>query len=354
MSEGSTVGKTEADAVGKLNEDLTSSLSAVVVGLEGVVEELLIALLCEGHALLVGVPGLAKTLLIRSIGQLLELDYSRIQFTPDLMPSDITGTEVITQNEDGQRVFSFLSGPVFTNLLLADEINRTPPKTQAALMEAMEENQVTSGGKLYPLEGPFLVFATQNPIEQEGTYPLPAGQLDRFMFNIKLDYPSFSDEESIARLTTSVRKTELHPLVTREEVLRMQSWVRKMHVSEEVMKHALEFARRSRPKDDRAPSFVTEWLAWGVGPRAAQALIMGAKARALLLGRVTPSKEDVNALVLPVFRHRLIPNFQAEADGVTSDELANRLLAEVGGVGPYSEKPQASRWSSLIKKVFAG
>jgi MoxR-like ATPase len=308
-------------------ERIRAELSRRISGLETVVDDLLIALLSGGHCLLVGVPGLAKTLLIQSLAELTDLDFRRIQFTPDLMPSDIVGTEVIVSDRDtGERTFKFMKGPVFAHVILADEINRTPPKTQAALMEAMEEQQVTSVGERYQLDAPFFVLATQNPIEQEGTYPLPAAQLDRFLFNIWLDYPDEIEEKAIVRLTTTRDHADLTPLLTREDILSLLRLVRTIPAPAPVMAYAVDLARRSRPRRPGAPDFVNEWVAWGGGPRAAQALIVGGKARALLHGRTEVLAEDLRAVAQPVFRHRLITNFQAEADGVTSESVIERLI----------------------------
>jgi len=341
-----------ARKVAEVREQITTSLRRVVVGLDAVIDQLLVALLADGHALLVGVPGLAKTLLVRSTCSLLDLEYRRIQFTPDLMPSDITGTEVIVQGDDGQREFSFLKGPLFGNLVLADEINRTPPKTQAALMEAMEELQVTSGGVRYPLEKPFIVLATQNPIEQEGTYPLPAAQLDRFLLSIGLDYPDFEVEARIARMTTSTTAETLSPLLDKTDLTTYQRWVRETPVDDDVASYALALTRMTRPGNPAAPPFVREWVAWGVGPRGAQGLVLGAKARALLHGRSRPAREDVEALVAPVFRHRLVPNYQAEADDITADALVEKLLDKVRG--KETERRQGGFLATLRSFVSRG
>jgi len=308
-------------------ERLRAELGRRIVGLETVIDDLMIALLSGGHCLLVGVPGLAKTLLIQSLAELTDLSFRRIQFTPDLMPSDIVGTEVIVQDKaTGERRFQFMKGPVFAHVILADEINRTPPKTQAALMEAMEERQVTSVGERYALEAPFFVLATQNPIEQEGTYPLPAAQLDRFLFNVWLDYPEMIDEKAIVRLTTTREHAKLTPLLSREDILSLLRLVRTIPASAEVLSYAVDLARRSRPRRPTAFDFVNEWVAWGGGPRAAQALVVGGKARALLHGRTEVRAEDLRAVAQPVFRHRIITNFQAEADGVSPEDIIERLV----------------------------
>lgn len=309
---------------------LVAEIGKVIVGHRQVIDELLIALFAQGHCLLVGVPGLGKTLLVKTLAQALHLSFSRIQFTPDLMPSDITGTDIIQDNpQTGRREYQFLPGPIFANIILADEINRTPPKTQSALLQAMQELQVTAGGHTFPLPPPLLVLATQNPVEQEGTYPLPEAQLDRFMFNVFLGYPSAAEEERIILETTSSYVSEVSPVMSREEVLRLQRVVRDAPVGEHVVQYAVRLARATRPQEPDAPAFVKEWVQWGAGPRATQALILGAKVRALLEGRLTPSTEDVRALALPALRHRLIPSFTAEADGISSVQIVERLLAEI-------------------------
>jgi len=324
----------ELAAVEKLQKgyhDLKSELGKVIVGQEMVIEELLIALFCKGHALLVGVPGLAKTLLISTLSRTLGLSFNRIQFTPDLMPSDITGTEVIEEDKSsGQRVLRFVRGPVFANVILADEINRTPPKTQAALLEAMQEHQVTAGGKLHKLPQPFFVLATQNPIEQEGTYPLPEAQLDRFMFNINVGYPSEEEEFQIVRLTTTGREVNLSHVLSGEEVMQLQDVVRKVPVADHVIRYALQFSRLTRkgePGD--VPSFVSDYVAWGAGPRASQYLILAGKARALLKGRYHVSTEDIRQVALPVLRHRIVTNFNAEAEGMKSDAIVKKLMDHI-------------------------
>jgi len=305
-----------------------AELSKVIVGQRQVIDELLTALLTGGHVLLVGVPGLAKTLLINSLAQCLSLSFNRIQFTPDLMPSDITGTDII-EEESGtrKRFFKFVKGPVFANIVLADEINRTPPKTQAALLQAMQERTVTAGGNTYRLEEPFFVLATQNPIEQEGTYPLPEAQLDRFMFNTFIGYPDRAEEIEIVRTTTSDYRAQLKPVLSGERIAELQQLVRKVPVSEEVVAFAVSLARNSRPASPEAPQSVKDYVAWGAGPRASQYLILGAKANAILDGRLAPSLDDVRKMALPVLRHRIITNFNAEAAGVDSIEIVNRLLA---------------------------
>jgi len=298
-----------------------------IIGQKDVLDHILIALLCKGHTLIVGVPGLAKTLMIKSMADLLDLTFSRIQFTPDLMPSDITGTEVIEEDHaSGKRAFRFFKGPIFGNIILADEINRTPPKTQAALLEAMQEHKVTAAGNTYDLEEPFFVLATQNPIEQEGTYPLPEAQLDRFMFNILIDYPSREDEVSIVQATTADNDTRLTKVISREEILKFQGLVRRVPVAENVIEYAVDLVSATRPGEN-SKDFVNEWIDWGAGPRASQYLILGAKTKAVLDGRPTAEIDDVKSLVLPVLRHRVLPNFNAEAEGVSVDDIINRLIS---------------------------
>jgi len=322
----------EMAAVEKLQRayhDMRAELGKVIVGQEAVIEELLIALFCRGHALLVGVPGLAKTLLISTLAKTLGLSFNRIQFTPDLMPSDITGTEVIDEDRTtGTRQLRFVRGPVFANMILADEVNRTPPKTQAALLEAMQENQVTAGGKLHRLPQPFFVLATQNPIEQEGTYPLPEAQLDRFMFNINVGYPSEDEEFQIVRLTTAGREINLQHVLSGEDVSQLQDIVRKVPVGDHVIRYALQFSRLTRrtEADANLPDFVKEFIAWGAGPRASQYLILAGKARALLKGRYHVSTEDIRQVALPVLRHRIVTNFNAEAEGIKSDAIVKKLM----------------------------
>jgi MoxR-like ATPase len=323
----------ELAAVEKLQKGyhaLRAELGKVIVGQEQVIEELLIALFCRGHALLVGVPGLAKTLLISTLSRTLGLSFSRIQFTPDLMPSDITGTEVIEEDKTtGGRVLRFVRGPVFANVILADEINRTPPKTQAALLEAMQEHQVTAGGKQHRLPQPFFVLATQNPIEQEGTYPLPEAQLDRFMFNINVGYPTEEEEFQIVRLTTMSRQIQLQHILTGDEIQSLQEIVRKVPVADHVIRYALQFSRLTRKTEGKVPDFVNDFVAWGAGPRASQYLIMAGKARALLKGRYHVSTEDIRQVALPVLRHRIVTNFNAEAEGIKSDTIVRRLIEHI-------------------------
>ncbi|MBI4726721.1 MoxR family ATPase [candidate division TA06 bacterium] len=308
-------------------KQIASELSKVIVGQQPVIEELLTALLCGGHVLLVGVPGLAKTLMINTLAQSLNLSFNRIQFTPDLMPSDITGTDIIEEEQGSRkRFFKFLKGPVFANIVLADEINRTPPKTQAALLQAMQERKVTAGGNTFILDEPFFVLATQNPIEQEGTYPLPEAQLDRFMFNTLVDYPSAAEEAQIVKSTTSAYQASIQPVLSASEIVALQQLVRRVPVADSVVEFAVSLCRRTRPKTVKSPDFVKEYVAWGAGPRASQYLILGAKARAILDGRLAPGIDDVKDLALSVLRHRIITNFSAEAAGVDSVEIINRLL----------------------------
>ena len=299
-----------------------------IIGQKDVLDHILIALLCKGHTLIVGVPGLAKTLMIKSMADLLDLNFSRIQFTPDLMPSDITGTEVLEEDQtSGKRAFRFFKGPIFGNIILADEINRTPPKTQAALLEAMQEHKVTAAGNTYDLEEPFFVLATQNPIEQEGTYPLPEAQLDRFMFNILIDYPSRKDEISIVQTTTDVTDTSLNKVISREEILEYQGLVRRVPVAENVIEYAVDLVNATRPGEN-SKDFINEWIDWGAGPRASQYLILGAKAKAVLDSRPTAEIDDVKALALPVLRHRVLPNFNAEAEGMKVNDILKKLIEE--------------------------
>jgi MoxR-like ATPase len=308
---------------------LRREIGKVIIGQEAVVEHLLVALLSRGHCLLVGVPGLAKTLLIKTLSEVLELKFNRIQFTPDLMPSDITGTEIIEENQStGVKAFKFIQGPVFANIVLADEINRTPPKTQAALLEAMQEHRVTAAGHTYTLSEPFFVLATQNPIEQEGTYPLPEAQLDRFMFNLWLDYPSRAEEVQIVKATTSMFVPDPTHVLSGSEIIFYQDLVRRVPVADNVTEFAVRLSTLTRPKVDGSPKFVKDWLSWGAGPRASQYLILGAKTRAILSGRHTPDIDDVRQLAGPVLRHRIVPNFNAEADGVAAIDIIERLVKE--------------------------
>lgn len=317
------------EEIAQAQEKIKEEVSKVIIGQEKVIELMMIALFSKGHSIFVGVPGLAKTLLVSTLAEVLDLKFQRIQFTPDLMPSDITGTEVLQEDQSsGKRYFRFIKGPVFTNILLADEINRTSPKTQAALLQAMQEYKVTAGGETYSLELPFVVFATQNPIEQEGTYPLPEAQLDRFMFHIDVDYPSAGEEVDIVKSTTSAYTPSLQKILGPQKILELQDLVRRVPASDHVVNYAVNIARRSRPSHPKAPDFVKEYVAWGAGPRASQYLILGAKARAILHKRYAASCEDIRAVLLPVLKHRILTNFKAEAEGITSVEIARRL-AEV-------------------------
>ncbi len=325
--------KQDLQAVEKLNEArnrIKNEIKKVIVGQERVIDELLIALLSNGHCLLIGVPGLAKTLMISTISRILDLKFNRIQFTPDLMPSDITGTEIIQEGgATGERTFKFVKGPVFANIVLADEINRTPPKTQAALLQAMQEHEVTAGGETYKLAEPFFVLATQNPIELEGTYPLPEAQLDRFMFNIYVDYPSEEEESTIVKSTTSAYDWDLGKIMGGEEIVALQKLARRVPVSDHVVAYAVRLARATRPNENNSLSYIKNWVNWGAGPRASQYMILGAKTRAILDGRYTPSVEDVRAAARPVLRHRIVTSFNAEADGVGTLDIIERLLNDV-------------------------
>ena len=307
-----------------------NEINKVVIGQKQILEQLFIALLSNGHTLLVGVPGLAKTLIIKTFSEVLDMSFKRIQFTPDLMPSDITGTELIDlDQETGQRSFRFFKGPVFANIVLADEVNRTPPKTQAALLEAMQEHKVTSGGKTYNLDEPFFVLATQNPIEQEGTYPLPEAQLDRFMFNLKINYPTNDEEIAIVRQTTKPVSDSLSPIMTKSEINSYQSLVRKVPVADNVVEYAVKLVSATRPNSDNTPNFINESISWGAGPRASQFLILGSKAKAVLEGRPTPNIDDINSLAIPILRHRVLTNFNAETQGLKVEDLISQLLEKL-------------------------
>jgi len=327
-----TSGNTDLQAVETLKnarERIIAELRKVIVGQDLVVDQLLMALFANGHVLLVGVPGLAKTLLISSLARVLDLRFNRIQFTPDLMPSDITGTDVIEMEEgSGKRSIRFIPGPVFANIVLADEINRTPPKTQAALLQAMQEKQVTAGGQTFDLELPFFVLATQNPIELEGTYPLPEAQLDRFMFNVRVDYPNEEEEQRIVATTTSSYEAKLEHVLSGKDIIELQKLIRRVPVADHVVRYAVRLARATRGGDD-APEFVKQWVSWGAGPRASQYLVLGAKTRAVLLGRFAPGIEDVRAVAESVLRHRIITNFTAEAEGVKPERIIADLLKGV-------------------------
>jgi len=325
--------ETDLKAVEQLkgaHQKLRTEMGKVIVGQEAVLDQLLMAIFCRGHALLMGVPGLAKTLMVSTLAQCLDMSFKRIQFTPDLMPSDITGTEVIQDDQaTRQRMFKFMQGPIFANIVLADEINRTPPKTQAALLEAMQERKVSIGGTDYPMKDPFFVLATQNPIEQEGTYPLPEAQLDRFLFLIQVEYPTDKEEEQIMRQGTADLQLAASKALQGDDILRLQHVVRRVPVSDHVFHYAKRLTRMTRPGTPDAVDFVNKWLTWGAGPRASMNLILAAKAHALLQGRVHVSTDDVAAVAKPILRHRLIPNFTAQSEGITSDKVVDKLLAAV-------------------------
>ena len=323
----------DEQAVSRLREaydKIVAELRKIIVGMDQVIDEAMIAIFSQGHCLLVGVPGLAKTLLVSSLAQTLSLSFKRIQFTPDLMPSDITGTEVLQDDpQTGERRFKFLRGPVFANIILADEINRTPPKTQAALLEAMQEKKVSAGGEDFSLQMPFFVLATQNPIEQEGTYPLPEAQLDRFLFNIMVEYPSWDEEIEIMKRVTGVEPEELKHVLGREEILELQKLVRRAPVAEHIFHYAAKLARSTRPSDPDAPEFIRNWISYGAGPRASFNMILAGKARAILRGRFHVAIEDIQAAALPVMRHRIIPNFAAQSEGLTPDDIIRKLMQEI-------------------------
>jgi MoxR-like ATPase len=309
---------------------IKKEISKVIVGQDEVIDQLLISLFARGHCLLIGVPGLAKTLLIKTLGEILDLHFSRIQFTPDLMPSDITGTEIIEEDvSSGKKSFKFIRGPVFANIILADEINRTPPKTQAALLEAMQEYRVTAAGETYPLQLPFFVLATQNPIEQEGTYPLPEAQLDRFMFNLWLDYPSAEQEKTIVQQTTGAISQTVTKILDRERICFYQDLVRQVPVADNVVSYAVKLVSNTRPTNPAAFNYVKEWIRWGAGPRASQYLILGAKVRAALLGKITPDIADVQLMALPVLRHRIVVSYNAEAENVPIGDIIGRILNDI-------------------------
>ena len=312
-------------ARGRIDEQL----SKVIVGQANVIEQLLISLFAGGHCLITGAPGLAKTLLVRSIAQIFHLKFQRIQFTPDLMPADITGTEILEQSAEGHRRMQFVKGPIFGNVILADEINRTPPKTQAALLEAMQEHQVTVAGTRYPLDEPFFVLATQNPIEMEGTYPLPEAQLDRFMFNVLIDYLPEDDEVAVVQQTTSRRPEPIEPLFSGDDVRRFHEVVKRVPIAEDIVRYAVRLASGSRPGQTNSPDFINEWVSWGAGTRAAQYMVLGAKARALLHGRNHATVDDIRALVAPTLRHRILVGYRAEAEGISVDHVIVRLLETV-------------------------
>jgi MoxR-like ATPase len=319
-----------AEEMGRKKREIISEIKKVIVGQDKVIEEILIALFCRGHCLLVGVPGLAKTLLISTLAGIMELKFKRVQFTPDLMPSDITGTDVLEEEVSSkQRTFRFIKGPIFANILLADEINRTPPKTQAALLQAMQEYKVTAGGVTHHLDLPFFVLATQNPIEQEGTYPLPEAQLDRFMFNIEINYPSYDQETEIVASTTSSQEPVLNKVIRADKILKLQELVRMVPASSHVIRYAVKLVRASRPQEAEALPFIKEWTEWGAGPRASQYFVLAAKARAVMDGRYVASIEDIRAVVPSILRHRIITNFKAQAEGISSLDIIDRLIKEV-------------------------
>ena len=339
----------DREAVARLKEArdaIRAELAKVIVGQDRVIEELLMAIFARGHCILEGVPGLAKTLLISTLARAMSLSFNRIQFTPDLMPSDITGTEVLQENKStGERELKFLPGPVFANFVLADEINRTPPKTQAALLEAMQEKQVTAGGRRHVLEPPFFVLATQNPIEQEGTYPLPEAQQDRFMFKVLVNYPSRDEERLIVTETTADKDVEVKEVLSREEIIALQQIVRRVPVAPAIVDHALDLVRQTRIREaeKEVPEFVRRWVSWGAGPRASQYLVLGAKARAVLQGRYHVSMEDLRSVAKPVLRHRILTTFAAEADGITSDDVIDKILEQTPPTeGELSRDPNVS------------
>jgi len=351
MVEGDKLAGDDLEAVRKLQQgfqEIKKQLARVIVGQDQVIEELLIALFSRGHCILEGVPGLAKTLMISTLAKCLSLAFSRIQFTPDLMPSDITGTEVIEENRStGHREFKFLEGPLFANIILADEINRTPPKTQAALLEAMQERQVTVGRVRHRLSDPFFVLATQNPIEQEGTYPLPEAQQDRFMFKVFVKYPSFKEEFEIARRTTALLVEDTHAVLSGEQILELQRLVRRVPVTDHVIQYTLALVRQTRVSEPGTPRFIQDWLSWGAGPRAVQYLILGGKARALLYGRAHVQCEDIQSLAYPVLRHRLLTNFTAASEGITTDTVVEKLVRETP-----SREGELTK-DERFKKIFA-
>ncbi|WP_459558239.1 AAA family ATPase [Lacunimicrobium album] len=341
-------GRESVEKIHQAYVSIKDQMSKVIVGQEEVIDQLLISLFCQGHCLLEGVPGLAKTLMISTLSRCLSMSFARIQFTPDLMPADITGTDVLQENRDtGKREFRFISGPLFHNMILADEINRTPPKTQAALLEAMQERQVTIGQARHVIAPPFFVLATQNPIEQEGTYQLPEAQQDRFMFKVNVGYPSFKEERQIARNTTGLSRFEINPVLTADEIVDLQRIVRQVPVSDHVIDYSLALVRQTRITEDGAPDFVREMLSWGAGPRAVQNLILGGKARALLRGRTHVSTEDISELAKPVLRHRIVTNFAAQSEGITTDHVIQKLLDSTPSKeGELTRDPR-------LQKIFA-
>jgi MoxR-like ATPase len=345
------MGQTDLESMKKLKsafDSIKQQLNRVIVGQDQVIEELLIALFARGHCMLEGVPGLAKTLMISTLSRCLSLEFSRIQFTPDLMPADITGTDFIEKNPaTGTFELLFRPGPLFANMILADEINRTPPRTQAALLEAMQERQVSVGRVRHKLSNPFFVLATQNPIEQEGTYPLPEAQQDRLMFKVFVKYPNFKEEFEIARRTTGVQQDEITPVLTGEQIIEIQTLVRKVPVTDHVIQYCLALVRQTRVGEPGVPKFIKDWLSWGAGPRAVQNLVLGGKARALLYGRSHVTTDDVKALAYPVLRHRILTNFTAASEGITPDSVVKRVLEET------PEKEGALTADERFKKIFA-
>lgn len=344
----SNVTQESIDKLSQAYREIRTQMSKVIVGQEQVIDHLLIAMFSRGHCLLEGVPGLAKTLMISTLARCLSMSFHRIQFTPDLMPADITGTDVIQENKQtGHREFRFIQGPLFHNVILADEINRTPPKTQASLLEAMQERQVTVGQTRHQLNDPFFVLATQNPIEQEGTYPLPEAQQDRFMFKVFVGYPNFEEERRIAKQTTGIHVEDIQPVLSGEEIMELQRIVRQVPITDHVVDYALALVRQTRIGEPGVPSFINEWLSWGAGPRAVQMLILGGKARALLQGRTHVSTEDIAELAMPVLRHRIVTNFAAQSEGITSDKVVERLVKET----PSKEGELTS--DPRLKQIFA-
>ncbi|MDP6450911.1 MAG: AAA family ATPase [Lentisphaeria bacterium] len=331
MAEITTAAPDDVAAIEQLHrtiEEIRTELATVVVGQDEVIQKLFICMLARGHALLMGVPGLAKTLMVHTLADALTLEFNRIQFTPDLMPADITGTDILQETEPGRRAFEFARGPIFANIVLADEINRTPPKTQAALLETMQENQVTAAGRTMALDQPFFVLATQNPIEQEGTYPLPEAQLDRFMFLIKVDYPSAAEEVQIAKRTTGADRQRVHKIIDGQTILTYQQLVRRVPVPDHIYDYAVALVRSTRPRLEDTPDWIKRWVTWGAGPRAVQYLILGAKVHAVLDGSYLVREEDIRKVANDVLRHRIVLNFHAESEGITSDHLVERLVEE--------------------------
>ena len=326
--------KTDVEAIEKLPEifqKIRDEISKVIIGQEDTIEQLLISLFSKGHCLLIGVPGLAKTLLIRTLGEIMDLQFSRIQFTPDLMPSDITGTEIIEEDiSTGKKSFKYIRGPVFANIILADEINRTPPKTQSALLEAMQEYRVTAAGQSYQLPLPFFVLATQNPIEQEGTYPLPEAQLDRFMFNLWLDYPSFADEKLIVEKTTGSEEISTNKVISADDIIFYQDMVRKIPVAENVVDYTVKLVSATRPGEDHKYTYIKDWIRWGAGPRASQYMVIAAKVRAALMGKITPDISDIREVALPVLRHRIVLSYNAEAENIFVGDIIEKIVSDIG------------------------